>query len=232
MSVANIVLSFTANYGSAIKDIPAFLALANDFKRSGNIFGKYDITIRNGREYIVFKGNPRLRKIIQGTRYLLTNTKIINIGIGKEGIRSNGVGGVYIGLLVSTTLDTINWIFKDNYRWTNWLGTISTDIVKAAIGYAAYALTAGFIGMGSVAIVASFSGILVGVLVGYGLTVLDERYHITDLVINSLNHVEKKVPLLADSIYEFHLNAAREVINFFEIDINKIGILYNKAVAK
>ena len=166
LSVTDYTLSTVANYGSAIKDTPSFLALANDFKRSGNIFGKYDIITRNGRQYIVFKGNPRLGNIIKGTKYLLDNTKIINIGVGKEGVKSSSVGGFYIAVFFSITLDTVNWIFKDNYRWINWLGTVSTDIVKSLIGVLAAIVWGGMVAGASAVTLTLFSGIVVGLVVG------------------------------------------------------------------
>lgn len=229
LSVTDSILSFTANYGSAIKVSSYLIPLINDFKRSGNILGRYDIIIRNGREYVAFKGNPRLRNIIRRSRYLLNHTKMIEIGIGKEGVKSGAIGGFYIAVFFSITLDTINWIFKDNYRWTNWLGTVSTDIVKAVIGYAAFILFGALMSLFSLAIVGFIGGIGVGIFVGNELNKFDENQHITESIIKFLNYVDKKAPLLGDELYKADLNAAKEVINLVKVDINTIGNFYDKA---
>ncbi|SBS39783.1 hypothetical protein MSP8887_04003 [Marinomonas spartinae] len=233
LEATDFILSSAGNYGSIIKDTPAFLALVNDFKRSGNILGRYDIIIRNGWQYVSFKGNPRLRNIITRSRYLLTHTKIINMGIGIQGLKSGAVGGFYIGVLFSTTLDTINWIFKDNYRWTNWLGTVSTDIVKAAIGAAATALAIAFAAVLFPSVVIGFiAGVVVGLYVGFKLNEFDKIHHMTDKVINALNYVEKRAPLLEDKLYKVAFNSAGEAVGFFNIGIDKVGKFYNNSVSQ
>ncbi|SBS34440.1 hypothetical protein MSP8887_02151 [Marinomonas spartinae] len=232
LSVTDSILSFTANYGSAIKDSSYLIPLINDFKRSGNILGRYDIIIRNGREYVTFKGNPRLRNIIRRSRYLLNHTKMIEIGIGKEGVKSGAIGGFYIAVFFSITLDTINWIFKDNYRWTNWLGTVSTDIVKAAISIAATLIAGTLVSIFSLAIVEVIVVIGTGLYVGYELNKLDGNYHITDSVIKALNHIDKKTSKLADETYKVYFNSAREVISLARVDVNKIGLFYNNVVSQ
>ncbi|SBS33498.1 hypothetical protein MSP8886_02771 [Marinomonas spartinae] len=157
---------------------------------------------------------------------------MIEIGIGKEGVKSGAIGGFYIAVFFSITLDMINWIFKDNYRWTNWLGTVSTDIVKAAISIAATLIAGTLVSVFSLAIVEVIVVIGTGLYVGYELNKLDGNYHITDSVIKALNHIDKKTSKLADETYKVSFNSAREVISLARVDVNKIGLFYNNVVSQ
>ena len=191
LSIAQISLASAATYGSAIKDTPSFLAIVNDFKRSGNLLGKYESTTRNGKKYIVFKGNHKVRTILKGTRYLANNTQVVNVGVGKEALKQGAKSGFYISVFFSVTLNSINWLFEEDYRWTNWLATTSTDIVKAVLGALAGVLAGIALASGTVAVVAIGSGIIIGVIVSIGLNSIDKRFEITKSLIKYLEYKER-----------------------------------------
>ncbi|EGI72998.1 hypothetical protein PH505_ba00670 [Pseudoalteromonas distincta] len=191
LSIAQISLASAATYGSAIKDTPSFLAIYNDFKRSGNILGKYEPITRNGKKYIAFKGNHKVRTILKGTRYLANNTQVVNVGVGKEALKQGAKSGFYISVFFSVTLNSINWLFEEDYRWTNWLATTSTDIVKAVLGALAGVLAGIALASGTVAVVAIGSGIIIGVIVSIGLNSIDKRFEITKSLIKYLEYKER-----------------------------------------
>ena len=60
VSIAQASLAIAATYGSAIKDGTSFLAIANDFRRSGNLLGKYELTVRNGKNIFLLKATINL----------------------------------------------------------------------------------------------------------------------------------------------------------------------------
>lgn len=233
LSTTQLSLSFAANYGSAIKDTPSFLALANDFKKSGNILGKYTMSMRNGKEYISFKGNHKLRSIVRGTRYLTSNTQVINIGIGKDGLKSSLRGGFFISVFFSVTLDTINWIFDDNYRWTNWLGTVSTDVVKAVVGIAAGAIIGFTLATLTFPVVLTVgAGFVVGIVVSKKLNQIDEEYKITESIIKALNVIERDVPIIAKNYYKTYIVDGNSVLRSIDLKIKEDIATFSKKVAE
>ncbi|QFU06342.1 hypothetical protein FIU82_15240 [Pseudoalteromonas sp. THAF3] len=182
---------FGANLGAAVKDTPSFLKLANDFRRSGNILGRHTFVTKNGKEYIIFKGNHRLRSIITGTRYVANNPKLLTVGVGRKALNAGAKQGFLISIFFSITLNTIDWIFQDEYRWTNWLATTATDIVKIVIASVLALGTA--IAVGSVTVVALGLGIVVGVIAGFALSWGDDQVGVTDALIEVLNKFEERL---------------------------------------
>lgn len=223
LSIAQGALAAGAAYGSAVKDTPSFIALANDFKRSGNILGRYELSIRNGKQYISFKGNHKVRTILKGTRYLAANTQVVNVGVGKEALKQGAKGGFFISVFFSITLNSINWIFEADYRWTNWLATTSTDIVKAVIGAIAGVLFGlALVTFGSVAVVAIGGGILVGVIVGIVLKEIDEKLKITDSLVKYLEAQEKAVSnAFTNELHRIYIVTTEKIVRSIKIKIRK-----------
>lgn len=201
MPLDEYLMQFGKNYGATVvtagADVKVLSVLAAEMKRSGSILGQYYFQTQNGKKYIIFKGRAGLRQILTGTRYLATNSKVMQLGIGGQAMRASAKGGILISVIFSATLNTIDWIFKDEFRWTNWLATISTDIVKAAIasaaGYAAgMVVSAGLVAItgASIAIFPLAAAILVGIGIGVALNWLDNKYGVTQAIINHLNRIE------------------------------------------
>lgn len=152
----------------ATMDAKILSALGRDMLRSGNVLGQYRIRSHNGKQYISFKGNHRLRSIVKGTRYRLKNPTVVKMGIGPDGLKHTAKGGVYVTVIVSVGLNGIAWIFTEDFGWRDFLTNVTEDLVKAAI-----AAVAGFlvgVAVGSAtgwAVLASGAGFLVGLGVGW-----------------------------------------------------------------
>lgn len=127
---------------TTVKSSFLLAVLAKDLAKSGNLFSNYYITSQGGKNYIVFKGNQRLRTIITGTRYLTTNTKMMNFGIGGKALKAGAKSGFVISALFSISLQSIKWLFEEDYRWSNWITNLSVDIAKIAMASIAGYLTA------------------------------------------------------------------------------------------
>lgn len=217
------LMQFGRGYGATVasagSDLKILTALALEMKRSGSILGQYYFQTQNGKKYIVFKGRAGLRNVLTGTRYLANNTKVMQLGIGGQAMRSSARGGVLISVIFSATLNTIDWIYEDEFRWTNWLATISTDIVKAAIasaaGYAAgMVVSAGLVAItgATIAVFPLAAAILVGIGIGWALNWLDNKYGVTQAIINHLNRVEKDAKKdITDGVY-YIISAAGQVV--------------------
>lgn len=193
IEVSDFVFGQLVNYGSAAIDVKTAYALAMDMKRSGKVLGRIYVESRGGKDYIIFKGHPALRKILTGTRYLATNTKILQMGIGNKALRAGAKDGVLLTVFFSITMNTIDWMFKDEFRWTNWIATISTDLVKAAIASLIGCLAGGIAAVSTtVALIPLAATILVAFIVGVSLSYLDEKFGFTDALIKKLNQFEAR----------------------------------------
>ncbi|MCG7571635.1 hypothetical protein MHM89_17185 [Pseudoalteromonas sp. CNC9-20] len=184
---------FGANLGAAVKDTPSFLKLANDFRKSGNIKGKFDLVTKNGKKYIVFKGNHKLRSIVTSARYPINSPKLMTVGVGREAMKAGAKQGFLISIFFSITLNTIDWIFKDEYRWTDWLATTATDIVKIVIATLLALVVAAVISATGFVVVAIGVGLILGVGIGMGLSLLDEHLGVTNALVSFLEQTEKKI---------------------------------------
>src|SRR5690554_4507391 len=71
------------------------MVLGRDMQRSGNLWARFNIRPHNGQNYIVFKGNHRLRQGIRGTRYGLSKPNIIKPGDGTHWFKSAGQGAPF-----------------------------------------------------------------------------------------------------------------------------------------
>lgn len=193
IEVSDFVFGKLVNYGSAAIDVKTAYALAMDMKRSGKVLGRIYVESRGGKDYIIFKGHPALRKILTGTRYLATNTKILQMGIGNKALRAGAKDGVLLTVFFSITMNTIDWMFKDEFRWTNWIATISTDLVKAAIASLIGCLAGGIAAASTtVALIPLGFTILVAFIVGVSLNYLDKKFGFTDAFIKKLNQFEAR----------------------------------------
>src|SRR5690625_4036376 len=133
LDISLAALEFARDYGANLKDAAILAALGADLARSGNVLSHYYVTQHNGKHYIVFKGNQRLRKIITGTRYLANNSRIMKLGIGGDAMKATLKSGVMVSVIFSTSLNSIKWLFEEDYRWTDWLGHLSVDVTKIIV---------------------------------------------------------------------------------------------------
>ncbi|WP_372624848.1 hypothetical protein [Arsukibacterium sp.] len=122
---------------------------------------------------------------------------MIKMAVGTEGLKSSAKSGFLVSVIFSVSLHSIQWLFEDEYRWTHWLGGISTDLVKIAIastaGYLAAAGAALFMGSAVVAVVPIIIGVAVSLLVGYTLNVIDKKFEITKSLIQWFEYQEKSL---------------------------------------
>ncbi|SEB03443.1 hypothetical protein [Alkalimonas amylolytica] len=199
VALATAITQFGRDYGAAGNDARVLAVLATDLQRGGRFFSTYETVTRNGRQYIIFKGNHRARQVIKGTRYLASNTSLIKMAVGKEGLKQSAKSGFLVSVIFSLSLHSIQWLFEDEYRWTNWLAGISTDLVKIAIaGAAGYfaalgaaSLSIALVG-GTIAVVPLAAGVIAAIIVGVALNYADEHFQVTQRLIQYLEEKEEE----------------------------------------
>ncbi len=219
LDLAKQLLATGRDYGSASKDAATVAVLGADLKRGSRFFETYRTVKQGGQTYIIFKGNHRARLIIKGTRYLATNTVMLKMAIGKEGLKNSAKSGFLVSVVFSTTLHSIQWLFEDEYRWTNWLAGVSTDLVKIAIastaGYLASIGTAAFMTAvtgATIAVVPLAVGIAVCIGVGFILNTIDNHFQITQSLIRNLEQKELEVKHAASEGIYYIIRSATESV--------------------
>lgn len=191
------IVELVAGKYSVASDLKLLTELAHDLSKGGSYIIKTQITTIAGKTYIVLKGYPGLRKILTGTRYLSTNTKIVEMGIGKLGAAKSVVSGAKITIVLMIAFRGVDTLLSDEKMWHYFVGSVSTDIAKVIIsgaaGFVAGALVAGSVTVGSIAVGPLLAAIAVGVGVGLLLDEIDRRTGFTEALIAGLKQAEKNI---------------------------------------
>jgi|GEM_PF-5011554 len=195
--------------------------------------GSYTISTYRGKEYVIFKGYPGLRKTFTGTRYSSSNTRVLQWGVGKLGfekVRSMKIGG-YMGVAFVACWDIAEYLLSDEKSLSGLGVKISTDVVKGLIsglaaGAAAAALTGAVVGGVGLIIAPLATALVVGFIVGLALDSLDNYLGIT-----------KGLTQWVDDNYEKALRAKQSTVNLanqisdsYQATIETIGEGYRMIV--
>jgi len=197
-----------ANFASPGKDTFLLAKLVGDM--GGIVNARAYIKYYNGKPHIILKGYPGLRKILTGTKYGVQNAKVVKIGLGKYGGIKAAKGGGVLTIILLSAYRIIDYALKDGATLSELIGSLATDVVKVGIATgASIAVATGAATFGS-ALVASSSAtaaavggfivaigplaavVLVGAGMSVALTILDEKYGITDKVIAALDEISEK----------------------------------------
>jgi hypothetical protein len=183
-----------ANYTATVADVLLLRKLALEL---GSMFAQYRIRDYRGKTYVVLKGAAGLRTRLKGSRYLASNPKIVEIGLGRLGAQRSIASGVRISVVLSLGFNALDALLTDQTTWHDFIGRSATDLVKvAAAGLAASAgaamATAG-VGLSAFALGPIFVAIVFGVGMTLALDWLDERAGITRALIDAIKECEKAV---------------------------------------
>ena len=130
-----------------------------------------------------------MRNVLQGTRYLASNPRIVQMGLGMQGLKHVARGGFVLGMVVSSGIEVAEFFFNDEKTMYDLVGGIGVEAVKAGL-----ATLAGFAVGAVVAIVTTVAiwplGVAAGValLAGIGLNELDKAYQVKERVSAALKH--------------------------------------------
>lgn len=156
--------------------------------------GSYIKTTATGT-YIIIKGYSAQRSsALQGTRYLATNPKMLQLGLGMKSLQGIAKGGFMLGVVVSTGLEVMDFMFNDEKTMYDLLGGIGVEAVKGGLGglvaYSAALLVAGTIT--TVAVYPLLTMAIVAVISGIGLNHADNHYKIKSKVISTLKMIPEQ----------------------------------------
>lgn len=183
--------SFTKNWVSPLKDAAGSASLmvkmARDF---GSWKGAKVAFSRNaqGHQLVTFKGWPNGRVLVRGTRYRVDHPKMIELQVGRPGLRASARDSARFGIYLVVAVDVADYLLRDKATLGSLLGALTYDIpgviFATAVATAAASAVSGT-AFGTAILIGSFAmgplvvGFGVGLVVGIGLTMLDDEYHIT-----------------------------------------------------
>ena len=191
-SVAN-----TASYSATASDVFLLSKLVGDL---GGIGAQAYVKHYGGKPHIILKGRPGLRKILTGTKYGVTNPKVVRMGLGKVGAVKAARSGGVLTIILLTAFRVVDYFLTDKATLNQLIGTLATDVVKVGIAtgvsIAAATLMAGaatMLAIGPLAV-----AIVAGVLTSVLLENLDTQLGVTEKVIQGLDEISQKTSQLID----------------------------------
>lgn len=184
---------YLATYFATLGDVLTLTKLANDL---GTPLGKVAFKSYGGKMHVVFKGHPGLRKILTGTRYGVTNAKVISLGIGEKGVRQAVRKGGILSIILVTVWNIADFVLSDDVTMGEFIGQTATDVAKigasAAIGAMAGAAAVGT-AIGAFALGPLIVAVAVGIGVSLALDYLDNKYGWTQKLQSFLDRTIDKV---------------------------------------
>ncbi|MEQ9925248.1 hypothetical protein ABRP60_09805 [Pectobacterium brasiliense] len=145
---------------------------------------------KNGSKYIKLSGYPGVRKYLDATRYLVSNQKILDIGIGTKGIESGIAAGARFCIVFSGAYRAIELMVKDEYALTDFFVNLTMDAAKLAVSvgvaWGAKMAATGLMVTGGGILAIAMGVFFLGVLVSAILYWLDNEYKISESIIKKL----------------------------------------------
>lgn len=213
---------FITSYSAAALDVALLRKLAVELSRSGSIFTKYRIQSYGGQAYIIIKGYPGLRSTLNASRYLVTNTKVVEMGLGKLGAVRSIVGGLHITMFLTVGFRAIDTLLRDEATWVDFVGGLAADLVKVSIAgaaaFAAASFVAGGAAVAAVAVGPLFVAILVGAAVGVALEEADEALGFTAAIVGALRESDKAMRDRASELsreWSWYHRSPESTVNFW-----------------
>ncbi|OTA21188.1 membrane protein [Xenorhabdus beddingii] len=184
------VTSFTGN----IIDVKGFANLAKEL--SSNFSVKVtEFVDRYGNRSIKLTGRTGVRKFLTAAKYSVNNWKVIDIGIGTQGMRNGVISGARKVVFVAAAYRLLEFAFRDEYDIYNFYGDITMDAAKTAVGVLAGIVVTAIAGMvltaGSYALLVAGVAVGVGILVGSLLYYLDNKYELSKSLIEHLRKMDQ-----------------------------------------
>ena len=146
--------------------------------------------------YIIITGRAGFRgNLLQGTRFLTTNPRMVQMGLGIRGLQGVARGGFILSLVVGIGVETLDFIFNDEKTMHDLVGGIGVEAVKAGLA-TMVGLTAGAV-FTSITTIAVFPLAVMAaaiLITGIGVNYLDKKMQIKQQVISAFKKLSNDVP--------------------------------------
>lgn len=183
----------------------------------GGIGTKIRLLIKNGKQYVVLTGYPGLRNRLKGTRYGIRSAQLVEVGIGRYGIRGSSIKGFKLSCYVAVGIEVLEWVFNDEAVLSDLFAGVGVELIKAgiatAIGYAVATLVGTYLAFAALPVIA---GAVLVFGIGIGLNALDNNYGIK-------NSVKAGMRYAVDNIRYLHEQATKISSNDLRIYTEKVA---------
>jgi len=180
------------NYGVNGKDVVTTSMIISKLGSFGIKATKY--VNHKGTELIKLSGYAGVRKILNAPVFGAMNPKILDVGIGKYGLKNSIIQGARTTFYVAAAYRTVDFILNDETSLAKFIGSLATDVVKIGLS--------SVITWGAAAGIAAFTPFVVGplavvVFVGLGsaiaLNFIDTKYGLTDKVVQYIESAQQEI---------------------------------------
>ena len=210
-------LSSFKSFFPALKDVYDGQITVRLIVKELGIKGTFYEKAVKGRPHIIFRGFAGGRQFLTANSYGVQHHKVIHLKLGKAGLKSAAKGGLIFGLLLVTFVDIVDFATRDNATWGGFLGTLGMDVVKCmaatGAGYAAGVLTAAAMGTAVIAIGPIIAAIAVGVVLGFVLDSIDNKYDISGRLGRLIDRGLAKLAQIAEELENDAVATYRRVEN-------------------
>ena len=187
-SGGQVIVNYTAN-GKDIITTSMIISKLGSFSIKATIY-----TNHLGTELIKFTGYAGIRKILNAPVFGTKNPKVVDVGIGKYGLKNSIISGARFTFYFAAAFRTVDFILNDETTLATFIGSLATDVVKIGI---ASLIT---LGLGTVFVtpfvVANLAVVVVVVVVGLvasiGLNYLDNKFGITNQVVEYIEMAQQE----------------------------------------
>ena len=161
--------------------------MSRDLGVTGRVLEK----VVRGKSYVIFKGHPGLRNIFTAPRYLASHAKVVDMAIGKAGMRTSIRSGARLTVFLTVPLIILEHVLKDQFILSNLVADLAVSMVKVGVATIVAAVAATAIGTVTTVAAAPLAlAIFVGLLVGWSLEKLDQKFAITKKLGEVLRDIE------------------------------------------
>jgi len=157
--------------------------LVKDFGRWWHV----DVYFKPGAkgDLVIFKGWPAGRRTISAARYAVDNVKMLEMQVGRPGLRAAAKASAKFGVYLVVAVDFVQ--FVRDHDFVHLLAALTVDIpsvmIASFVGSAVGSYLAGSaMIVGTVAMGPALIAFGVAAVVGIGLFALDKRFHLTEKV--------------------------------------------------
>ncbi|PIF38114.1 hypothetical protein CLV01_3099 [Delftia sp. 60] len=144
--------------------------------------------------YIIITGYAGLRRqLLQGTRFLAANPRMVQMGLGIRGLQNVAKGGFLLSLVVGAGIETLDFIFNDEKTMHDLVGGIGVEAVKAGLGtLAGIAAATITTGMTTVAVMPLFAMAVAVLITSFALNQADTYWRVKENVVNAMKALPER----------------------------------------
>jgi len=207
-----------ANHAAVVDDLWLAKKLVEDLGALGSrvYYKRY-----NGVLHVIFKGYAGTRKILNATRYLATNPKVVQMGVGKAGAVSRVRGGMVLTLVLVSAFRIVDYVMRDEATLAGLIGQLASDVIKVGASAGCAAVIASIAAGVSVISCFAVGPLLVAIAVGFGvgtaLDYLDSRHQVTERIVEGMDSAVERtrhaISQRIDRLDQSVARAARETLD-------------------